>query len=124
MFDSKIRGKSLECLNVLLNLLESEDEIMDNNSLNKSSTLLFSTIGAFFSFFIFGFVDNLKGPTISPLLKELGLSYSNAGMIFLGVYFGFFIAVIFSGIIGDIIGRKLLIIIGGILLFIGVISYS
>lgn len=97
---------------------------MDNNSLNKSSTLLFSTIGAFFSFFIFGFVDNLKGPTISPLLQELGLSYSNAGMIFFGVYFGFFIAVIFSGIIGDIIGRKLLIIIGGILLFIGVISYS
>lgn len=97
---------------------------MNNKSKNKSTALLVGTIGAFLSFFIFGFVDNLKGPTISILLQELGFNYSNAGTIFLGAYFGFFIAVIFSGIIGDMIGRKWLTILGAVLLFIGVISYS
>ena len=98
--------------------------MMNSKIINKSSTLIISTIGAFLSFFIFGFVDNIKGPTISPLLQELGFNYSNIGTIFFGAYFGFFIAVIFSGLIGDIIGRKFLTILGGVLLFIGVISYS
>jgi hypothetical protein len=32
------------------------------------------TYGAFFSFFLFGFADNLKGPTLPALLKDLNFS--------------------------------------------------
>jgi hypothetical protein len=45
---------------------------------NRANLIKLMTYGAFLSFFVFGYVDNLKGPTLSALLDDLNLSYSLA----------------------------------------------
>ncbi len=91
-------------------------------TLTRSIFLL--TAAAFYAFFVFGFTDNLKGATLPPLLSELGLSYSLGGTILMGAYVGFIIATLFTGILADIIGNKAVIILAGVLLFVGVLGYS
>ena len=39
------------------------------------------TVGGFYAFFIFGFLDNLKGPTLPVLLRDLNFSYSQGGIL-------------------------------------------
>lgn len=83
-----------------------------------------TTYGAFFIFFLFGFVDNLKGPTLPPMLQELGFSYSVGGSILLGSYLGFLVATVVTGSLADLAGRKLLVLIGCVLFFMGAGGYS
>jgi MFS transporter, FHS family, glucose/mannose:H+ symporter len=87
-------------------------------------TIVLLTAAAFFAFFVFGFTDNLKGATLPPLLNELGLSYSIGGTILMGAYVGFIIATLFTGILADTLGNKTVIILAGVLLFVGVLGYS
>jgi fucose permease len=87
-------------------------------------TIFLLTVAAFYAFFVFGFTDNLKGATLPPLLNELGLSYSVGGTILMGAYVGFIIATLFTGILADTIGNKAVIILAGVLLFVGVLGYS
>ncbi len=81
-------------------------------SLSKSASLL--TAGGFLSFFVFGFIDNLKGPILPELLRAERLSYSQGGTILLAVYFGFVIATLLTGIMADVVGNR------GVLLFAGI----
>jgi fucose permease len=94
--------------------------------MSKSMTrsLLLLTSAAFYSFFVFGFTDNLKGATLPPLLDELGLSYTLGGTILLGAYVGFIIATLFTGILADTVGNKFVIILAGVLLVAGTLGYS
>jgi fucose permease len=83
------------------------------------------TSAAFYSFFVFGFTDNLKGATLPTLLSDLGISYSLGGTILMGAYVGFIIATLFTGILADtMIGNKAVIILAGVLLIIGILGYS
>lgn len=93
---------------------------MDVN--NRSVRL--ATIGSFFGFLLLGFVDNIKGPTIPILLKELNLNYSMGGTILLAAYVGFFVATIFMGTVSDIAGKKFVMIAAGAALIIGITGYS
>jgi fucose permease len=81
-------------------------------------------MGAFFAFLVFGFTDNLKGPTIPALLKDLGLSYTLGGNILLGVYIGFLIATLFTGIVADLAGKKAVMVAAGVCLALGIAGYS
>ena len=93
---------------------------------NKSSktTILLLTAGCFFTFFVFGFTDNLKGPTLPSMLAELNISYGTGGNIFFGEYLGFLIATLITGILADRFGLKSVILLAGVLLGVGVGGYS
>ena len=54
---------------------------MQNRKINAISLL---TAGAFFAFLVFGFADNLKGPTIPALLDDLNYNYSLGGTLLFG----------------------------------------
>jgi len=75
---------------------------------NKPSqtTILLLTAGCFFAFFLFGFTDNLKGPTLPPMIAELGINYGTGGNISFSLYLGFLIATLVTGILADRLGLK------------------
>lgn len=82
------------------------------------------TIGCFFSYVLFGLVDNIKGPTVPVILSETGYAYSAGGMIVLSEYAGFFLATFLAGVIADILGKKSTLILAGGCLIFGVIGYA
>jgi fucose permease len=95
-------------------------ELMKNQ---KTITLLI-TAGCFLSFFVFGFTDNLKGPTLPEMIKELNITYGTSGNIYFGEYFGFIITSLLAGILADRYGLKAVLVLAGILLATGVTGYS
>jgi len=90
---------------------------------SKTTTFLL-TAGCFLAFFVFGFTDNLKGPTLPAMLAELNFSYGTGGNIFFGEYLGFLIATLITGILADRFGLKSVILLAGVFLGIGVSGYS
>ncbi|WKZ34580.1 MAG: MFS transporter [Anaerolineales bacterium] len=93
------------------------------NTFSKTNIILL-TAGCFFAFFLFGFTDNLKGPTLPPMIAELGINYGTGGNIFFSQYVGFLIATLLTGILADKFGLKLVILLAGALLATGVGGYS
>ncbi len=90
-----------------------------------SKTIIFLlTAGCFLAFFVFGFTDNLKGPTLPSMLAELHITYGTGGNIFFGEYLGFLIATLVTGFLADRFGLKSVILLAGIFLGIGVGGYS
>lgn len=82
------------------------------------------TFGAFFAFFLFGFIDNLKGLTIPPLLKELAFTYAQGGTILFGAYIGFLVATLLTGPLSDVAGNKAIILIFCAFVGVGMLGYS
>ncbi len=90
----------------------------------SSKTIKRITCGAFLAFFLFGFADNLKGPTFPTLLDDLDFSYSVGGTIVLGAYLGFLVATLLTGPLSDVAGKKVVIFIACGCLFVGMLGYS
>lgn len=82
------------------------------------------TAGAFFAFFIFGFVDNIKGPTLPNLLQDLNFSYSQGGGVLFGAYLGFVIATLLAGPLSDLLGSRLILLAAGIFITFGALGLS
>ena len=82
------------------------------------------TLGAFFSFFLFGFSDNLKGATLPVLLDDLNFNYAYGGTILLLAYLGFLIATLIAGPLSDIAGKKVVIFLASTFLAAGMLGYS
>ncbi|MCL4836155.1 MAG: MFS transporter [Caldilineaceae bacterium] len=78
----------------------------------------------FFAFFVFGFVDNLKGSTLSSLLVDLDLSYAQGGTVLLGAYLGFFIATLAAGVLADSVGNRAILILSGVLIGVGLVAFA
>jgi len=93
-------------------------------SLRTDKTIWLLTAGAFFAFFVFGFTDNLKGPTLPALLQDLHFSYSLGGTILLGIYLGFMAATLTTGFLADAVGQKAVLVLAGVCLAIGVGGFS
>lgn len=91
---------------------------------SSKTTIFLLTAGCFLSFFVFGFTDNLKGPTLPAMLTELNITYGTGGNIFFGEYLGFLIATLITGILADRFGLKSVILLAGVFLGIGVGGYS
>jgi FHS family glucose/mannose:H+ symporter-like MFS transporter len=94
---------------------------MQNRKINAKTLL---TAGAFFAFLIFGFADNLKGPTIPELLDDLNFNYSLGGTLLFGAYVGFLLATLFNGFLSDLAGKKAPLIMAGVCLTAGLFGYS
>jgi MFS transporter, FHS family, glucose/mannose:H+ symporter len=90
----------------------------------SKTTILLLTAGCFLAFFVFGFTDNLKGPTLPAMLAELNFNYGTGGNILFGEYLGFLIATLITGILADRFGLKSVILLAGLFLGIGVSGYS
>lgn len=90
---------------------------------SKYPVLIITSI-CFLAFFLFGFTDNLKGPTLPSMLAELNINYATGGNIFFGEYLGFLIATMLTGIIADRFGLKSVLVFAGVCLAIGVSGYS
>ncbi len=90
---------------------------------SKQSIFLI-TLGCFFAFFSFGFIDNLRGPTISQIIQELNFTYIQGGTIIFIGYIGYVIATMMSGILSETIGKKAIILLATIALLVGVTIYS
>jgi fucose permease len=90
----------------------------------SKTTIFLITAGCFISFFVFGFTDNLKGPTLPTMLAELHISYGTGGNIFFSEYVGFLIATLITGILADRFGLKSVVLLAGVFLAIGVSGYS
>lgn len=91
----------------------------------SSKTIVFLvTAACFLSFFVFGFTDNLKGPTLPAMIHELHIDYGTSGNIFFGEYFGFTITSLIAGFLADRFGLKTILIFAGALLAIGIAGYS
>mgnify|MGYP005836133639 CR=1 FL=1 len=89
----------------------------------KKATWLW-TAGAFIAFFIFGFADNMKGPTLPAMLDDLHFSYSLGGTILLASYVGFVVATLLTGLVSDVAGNKAVILVAGVSLLAGIAGYS
>jgi len=96
--------------------------LMKNQPLK--TTIFLVTAACFLSFFVFGFTDNLKGPTLPSMIHELNIDYGTSGNIFFGEYFGFVITSLIAGILADRFGLKVILILAGGLLAAGVAGYS
>jgi MFS transporter, FHS family, glucose/mannose:H+ symporter len=82
------------------------------------------TAGGFFSFFVFGFIDNLKGPTLPALLRQMEFSYAQGGGILFGAYLGFVIATLLTGPLADLAGNRAVLILAGALIGAGILGFS
>ncbi len=91
---------------------------------NAKTSIWMLTGGAFFAFFVFGFTDNLKGPTLPALLQDLQLNYAVGGTILMGVYLGFMAASLTSGFLANAFGEKVVLVNAGICLALGVIGFT
>ena len=85
--------------------------------MSLSSKLL--TAGAFLSFFVFGFVDNLKGPLLPEILRTEGMSYAQGGTFFLAAYVGFIIATLTSGVLADMLSNRHVMLLSAVCLIVG-----
>lgn len=90
----------------------------------KRHQFLIITIGCFLSYFLFGFVDNMKGPTLPYILEDAGYSYTKGGTIIFSEYTGFFIATFLAGVLADWLGKKFTLVIAGVCLILGVAGYA
>ncbi|HOJ77821.1 MAG TPA: MFS transporter [Bacillota bacterium] len=86
---------------------------------NKLQTTLI-IIGSFFIFFMFGFLDNLRGPLIPEIIKDLNLRYSLIGNMLFMQYIGFLAATIGTGFLSYKFGLKPILTIALALLFAGI----
>lgn len=90
----------------------------------SKQTLWLWTAGSFFAFFVFGFSDNLKGATIPALLRDLGFSYSIGGTVLLGLYIGFLVATLLAGLLADVAGKRIVLLLAGLCLLAGISGFS
>ena len=93
-----------------------------SNSQSIHGVRLF-TASAFFCMFIIGFADNLKGPTMPALLKEMNFSYSQGGTILLAVYLGFFAATLLTGVLADVAGRRMVLLASASAILLGIVGF-
>ena len=92
-------------------------------------TVKLLTFGGFFSFFIFGFIDNLKGPLLPEVLRDEnmiqgGLSYRQGGTVFLAAYIGFVVATMLTGIMSDLLNNRRVMLLAGIFLCAGILGLN
>lgn len=87
------------------------------------------TAGGFLSFFVFGFIDNLKGPLLPEVLRDEalgqgGLSYRQGGTFFLAAYVGFVVATLLTGVIADLVSNRRVLLLAGLSLGVGIVGLN
>ncbi len=80
------------------------------------------TLGGFWSFFAFGYIDNLKGPLLPEMLRDDSLSYTQAGNVIFAAYLGFIMATVTIGFVAEMLGNRLVLFFAAICLCIGLLG--
>lgn len=86
---------------------------------NKFLLTVLTTIGIFYSFFLFGYIDAIKGPIMPSLMSDMKLTYNQAGSLISFIFTGFLIATLLSGITADKFGKRPTLIFTASLIFTG-----
>jgi len=82
------------------------------------------TAGGFLAFFVFGFIDNLKGPLLPEVLRAEELSYSQGGTFFLAAYVGFIVATLLTGVMADVVSNRRVLLLAGVCLGSGIVGLN
>jgi FHS family glucose/mannose:H+ symporter-like MFS transporter len=77
------------------------------------------TVAGFLAFFLFGFIDNIKGPLLPSLLESGGFSDSQGGTILLVGYIGFILATVSVGVLADLLNNRGVLFLACLCLIIG-----
>jgi MFS transporter, FHS family, glucose/mannose:H+ symporter len=88
------------------------------------TTLGWLTTIAFLCLFLLGLVDNLKGATLPAVLAELNFSDAQGGAILLWAYLGFLVAALLVGMLSDVAGNRMVVLVSTACLLIGALGYS
>ncbi len=80
------------------------------------------TLAGFWTFFAFGFVDNLKGPLLPEIVRSGAMNYAQAGTLIFANYMGFIVATLSSGLLADRLGNRSVLWIAGWCLLLGLIG--
>ena len=115
--------ESTRCTKTLLAAQSTQSHAQPARTLSSAHIWLL-TAGGFYAFFIFGFVDNLKGPTLPALLRDLNFSYSQGGTILFSAYLGFMVATLLTGVLADAAGVKTVLLLAGVCLTVGLAAFS
>lgn len=91
---------------------------------NSTLSIRRITVGSFIAFFLFGFADNLKGPTLPEVLRELNFTYSQGGTLMFAAYLGFLIATLLTGLLSDRAGNKMVLFVACACLLPGFLGYG
>jgi fucose permease len=78
----------------------------------------------FFMFFVFGCTENLRGPTLPLVMKDLGIGYTVTGTVLLASYLGFTTASFVAGVLSDRIGRRKVVFLACTALLVGILLYT
>lgn len=89
-----------------------------------SKKCAFATSVVFFGYFVFGFIDNMKGAALPGILDETGFGYADGGNIVLSEYFGFVLATVAGGALADALGKKSVLFLAGFALLAGVLGFA
>ena len=87
-------------------------------------SLVWVTATAFLCLFLLGLVDNIKGPTLSPLLKDMQFTDAQGGSIMLWAYIGFLTASLLVGVLSDLVGNRVVVLATSLCLLVGIVGYS
>jgi MFS transporter, FHS family, glucose/mannose:H+ symporter len=90
----------------------------------NNASILGVLLISFSGLFLYGFIDNLKGVTLPPILDELSVGYSIGGVVQQGAYFGFLFATLITGLLISYLGHRQVMVLGIICLSIGIFGYS
>ena len=78
----------------------------------KSKSAIY-TLGGFWAFFGFGFIDNLKGPLLPEMVRSGRFDYAQAGSLIFASYIGFIVATLGSGALADRFSHRLVLWLAG-----------
>ncbi len=91
---------------------------------SSKTTLWVWTILSFFAFFVFGFTDNLKGAILPAFLRDMDFSYATGANVLLGIYIGFLAATLLAGLLADVAGKKVVLLLAAIFMMAGITGLS
>jgi len=97
---------------------------LSNDLSTRPLSLWLLTAGGFFAFFTFGFVDNIKGPTLPNLLQDLNFNYSQGGGLLFGAYLGFMLATLLAGPLSDRLGNRMILFAASLFIALGTVGLS
>jgi len=90
--------------------------------MNKNKYI--AIFSAFYGFFIFGFIDSIKGAVLPEFLKNFNLNYSRGSDILIFNFLGFMVGTLITGFIVKIFGKNKLVIFSSFLIIIGIIGLT
>lgn len=87
------------------------------------------TAGGFLSFFVFGFIDNLKGPLLPEVLRDSqlidgGLTYGQGGSLLLASYVGFIFGTLLTGMLADWFSNRGVLTLAGFCLCLAILGLN